>query len=29
MPLREGLARTYAWIKTQYEARKAGEKVVE
>jgi nucleoside-diphosphate-sugar epimerase len=28
-PLREGLAKTYAWIKTQYEARKAGRKVVE
>jgi len=29
LPLREGMARTYEWIKTQYEARKAGGKVVE
>ena len=28
-PLREGLAKTYAWITTQYETRKAGGKVVE
>lgn len=28
-PLATGLAKTYPWIKEQYEARKAGEKVVE
>jgi len=28
-PLREGMIKTYEWIKTQYEARKAGGKVVE
>jgi nucleoside-diphosphate-sugar epimerase len=27
-PLREGLAKTYAWISEQYAARKAGKKVV-
>jgi nucleoside-diphosphate-sugar epimerase len=27
-PLREGLAKTYAWIEGQYAARKAGRKVV-
>jgi len=27
-PLRDGLARTYAWIEQQYRARKAGEEVV-
>ncbi len=29
LPLREGMAKTYEWIKAQYEARKAGRKVVE
>ena len=28
-PLREGMAKTYEWIKAQYDARKAGRKVVE
>ena len=27
-PLREGMARTYAWIEQQYALRKAGQKVV-
>ncbi len=27
-PLREGLAKTYAWIKSQYDGRKAGKRVV-
>jgi nucleoside-diphosphate-sugar epimerase len=27
-PLRDGLAKTYAWIAEQYAARKAGQKVV-
>jgi len=29
LPLREGMVKTYEWIKAQYEARKAGGKVVE
>ena len=28
-PLREGLAKTYAWIEQQYADRKAGKRVVE
>ena len=29
LPLREGMAKTYAWIKEQYLARKAGKATVE
>lgn len=28
IPFREGLSKTYAWIETQYFARKAGERVI-